>query len=65
MNTSTKCNCCVCEEVCLYKELYENAVSTILDSLIDDGKHGFWKLRDCSHVEVSIRCPHMVTRSHI
>lgn len=29
MNTSAKCNCCVCEKVCAYKQIYENSVQAI------------------------------------
>ena len=52
MNISAKCNCCVCEPVCKYKEIYKHGVENI-----------FWKLKDCPHIEVSIKCPHMVTGS--
>ena len=64
MNLSTKCNCCVCEPVCKYKEVYQNGVQSILDMTITaDREGGFWKLRDCPHIEVSIKCPHMVTQT--
>ena len=26
MNLSAKCNCCVCEPVCRWKEVYQNGV---------------------------------------
>ena len=62
MNISQKCNCCVCEPVCRWKEVYQNGVQSILDVIItSDREGGFWKLRDCPHIEVSIKCPHMVT----
>lgn len=63
MNISTKCNCCVCEPVCKFKEIYENGVKSILDTIITDQKGGFWVLKNCPHVEMSIRCPHMVTKT--
>ena len=28
----------------------------------EDVNDGFWKVKDCPHIEVSIRCPHMVTK---
>ena len=63
MNISQKCNCCVCEPVCRWKEVYQNGVQSILDVMITaDREGGFWKLRDCPHIEVSIKCPHMVTQ---
>lgn len=64
MNISQKCNCCVCEPVCKWKEVYQNGVQSILDVMITaDREGGFWKLRDCPHIEVSIKCPHMVTQT--
>ncbi len=66
MNLSAKCNCCVCESVCKYKDVYEKGVESILNAEItnkrEDGAVGFWKVRDCPHIEVSIKCPHMVAR---
>lgn len=64
MNISQKCQCCVCEPVCRWKEVYQNGVQSILDMTITaDREGGFWKLRDCPHIEVSIKCPHMVTQT--
>lgn len=61
MNLSAKCNCCVCEGVCKYKSVYQNGVETILNTIIDNLDGGFYKLKDFPHIEVSIKCPHMVT----
>lgn len=64
MNISQKCNCCVCEPVCKWKEVYQNGVQSILNTMITaDREGGFWNLRDCPHIEVSIKCPHMVTQT--
>lgn len=63
MNTSTKCNCCVSEKVCKYKSLYEQGVKAIYDTIIPSDGDGFWTLKDCPHIEVSIKCPHMVAQS--
>lgn len=63
MNISTKCNCCVSEKVCKYKSLYEQGVKAILETVIPSDGDGFWKLKECPHIEVSIKCPHMVTKS--
>lgn len=27
----------------------------------ENDNDGFWKVKDCPHIEVSIKCPHMVT----
>lgn len=62
MNLSAKCNCCVCEPVCKYKEVYQNGIEAILNATVSD-KAGFWKVRDCPHIKVSIKCPHMITQS--
>ena len=41
-----KCNDCVCDQVCRYKEVYQNGVQSILDVIITaDREGGFWKLR--------------------
>ena len=64
MNLSAKCNCCVCEPVCRWKEVYQDGVQSILNTIITaDGQGAFWKLQDCPHIEVSIRCPHMIKKN--
>lgn len=67
MNLSAKCNCCVCEPVCKYREVYQNGIEAILNATVsnerEDGNIGFWKVKDCPHIEVSIKCPHMITKS--
>ena len=67
MNLSAKCSCCVCEPVCKYKEVYQNGIEAILNALIpnkrEDGKIGVWKVKDCPHIEVSIKCPYMIANS--
>lgn len=64
MNLSQKCNCCVCESVCKFKDVYQEGVESILNTTINAGEgNRFYRLRDCPHIEVSIKCPHMVTRS--
>lgn len=66
MNLSAKCNCCVCEPVCKHKEVYQNGVQSILNTIITADEQGsFWKLQDCPHIEASIRCPHIIPKSEI
>ena len=66
MNISQKCNCCVCEPVCRWKEVYQNGVNAILETTIPAMQNNsFWQLKDCPHIEVSIKCPHMVTRTMV
>lgn len=67
MNLSAKCNCCVCEPVCKYKNLYERGIEEILNATIttEESKNGtfsFWRVKDCPHIEVTIKCPHMITK---
>lgn len=66
MNLSAKCNCCACEPVCRYKEVYNNGIKAILNAIIsdkeEDGEFRFWTVKDCPHIEVSIKCPHMVRK---
>ena len=65
MNLSAKCNCCVCEPVCKYKDIYAEGVKAILNATIslgeENGKYSFWEVKNCPHIEVSIKCTHMVT----
>ena len=68
MNLSAKCNCCVCEPVCKYKEVYRKGVDAILNATIhidesENGTASFWHVKDCPHIEVSIKCPHMITKA--
>lgn len=67
MNLSAKCNCCVCEPVCKYKDVYEKGVEAILNATISTGESAngtfsFCKVKDSPHIEVSIKCPHMITK---
>ena len=67
MNLAAKCNCCVCEPVCKYKEVYQKGIEAILYATIplekgESDESRFWFVKDCPHIEVSIKCPHMVTR---
>jgi hypothetical protein len=70
MNLSAKCNCCVCEPVCKFKEVYQIGVESILNATIktgesENGAFSFWKVKDCPHIEVSIKCPHMITKGEV
>lgn len=63
MNLIAKCNCCVCEAVCKYKYIYQNGIESILNTSIYKEDGSFFKLKDCPHIEVSIKCPHMIVAS--
>ena len=67
MNLSAKCNCCVCEPVCKYKEVYQNGIEAILNATvpnkIEDGNVVPWTVRECPHIEVNIKCPQMITNN--
>ena len=67
MNASAKCNCCVCEPVCKYKDVYQNGIEAIMNAIIHTGEtenngFTFWYVKDCPHIEVSIKCPHMIAK---
>lgn len=66
MNLGSNCECCVCEPVCKYKEVYQNGIEAILNTIVPNKREnvndGFWKVKDCPHIEVSIKCPHMVKK---
>ena len=67
MNLSAKCNCCVCEPVCKFKIVYEKGIEAILNATIpleknESHEFSFWRVKDCPHIEVSIKCPHMITK---
>lgn len=68
MITSEKCNCCVHEPICLFKEHYLTACTVIstltYDVRQEDGRYGIGVLKD-SGINVSIRCPHMLTKSQV
>ena len=67
MNLSAKCSCCVCEPVCKYKEVYQNGIEAILNATVpnkrEEGNVVPWTVKDCSHIEVSIKRLHMITNS--
>ena len=67
MNLLSKCSCCVCEPVCKYREVYQNGIEAILNATvpntIENGNVAPWTVEDCPHIEVSIKCPHMITES--
>lgn len=69
MNISAKCNCCVRELICKYsKELYQKGVESIFNTTIHnydiEGHKGSSQLlKECSHIEVSIECPRMITHT--
>lgn len=68
MNISQKCNCCMAEDICKFKEIYKAGVEAVLDATIQTGQcidnrgNSYWRLRECPHIEVSIRCPHMISK---
>ena len=65
MSLSAKCNCCVCEPVCKYKDIYQRGIEAILNATVQSGgdNGSFWIVKNCPHIEVSIKCPHMITKS--
>lgn len=63
---SEKCNCCIHDKICSFKNEYISACEAIKNCSYGTGYvsgqgQGFMYLRD-SNVSVSIKCPHMMTR---
>lgn len=70
MNLIAKCNCCMCEPVCKFKSVYEKGIKAILDATIsleksESDAFRFWRVKDCPHIEVSIKCPHMIVKGNV
>ena len=69
MNTAAKCECCVCEPVCKYKDTYLAGIEAIMGAQIQLGEaengFTFWEVKNCPHIEVSIKCPHMVAKAQV
>lgn len=64
----SKCENCACSPVCKFKELYVKGVETVEKASIPTGKtengYGMWMVKDCPHIEVSIKCPHIITNAY-
>ena len=69
MNNAAKCECCVCEPVCKYKDTYLAGIEAITGVQIQLGEaengFTFWEVKNCPHIEVSIKCPHMVAKTRV
>ena len=63
MNISTKCNCCVKEDVCKHKDEYNAAVSEILNASWCTGGNRIVSLAGNKLVSVSIKCDKMLPQS--
>lgn len=67
MNTVQECSCCLAEDICKYKEIYQAGVDNVLRAVIPTGRsiddlgNSFYVLKDCPHIEVSIKCPHVIS----
>lgn len=64
----SKCENCACSPVCKFKELYAKGVETVEKASIPTGKtengYGMWMVKDCPHIEVSIKCPHIISNAY-
>jgi len=63
MNISTKCNCCIKEDVCKYKNDYEAAKKAILDTTWETSRGGIATLKGSQIISVSIKCDKMLPQS--
>lgn len=62
MITTDKCNCCVHDQVCGFKEEYQAACASINMSAYQTRKGTFALMKD-SNINVNIHCPHIMTRT--
>lgn len=66
MIISEKCNCCIHEPVCGFKDEYLAARDAIKNAVYLTGKNkDFVKHMNDSSVSVSIKCPHIMSRSNV
>lgn len=63
MVIAQKCNCCMAEKICKYKEVYEKAVLQIRDSYLSDFGGAQVRTRESAFLDVSIKCPYMILPS--
>lgn len=63
MNLIAKCNCCVHEKVCKFHFAYQSATAAVLNATFSTSDGYIYTLKDCPYIEVSIKCPNMVTAS--
>lgn len=61
MNLIAKCNCCVHENVCKFKSAYQDATNAVLNTTFNTSDGYIHTVKNCPYIEVSIKCPHMVT----
>ena len=65
MITSAKCNCCIHDKVCAFKEEYLAACNAIKEASYSKttGTTVEHIMMKNSIVDISIRCPHIITQS--
>ena len=64
-----KCNCCIHEPICSFKQEYLNACEAVKNTTYnlgtnENGCSSFKYMKD-SRVSVSIRCPYIMTQSAV
>lgn len=67
MIISEKCNCCIHESICSFKEEYLAACAAIKDASYSKTVGttvGYMRIKD-SAINVSIRCPHIIPQSSL
>lgn len=63
MNTYQKCNCCIHEPICGNKFAYQYGVKAILEAAFLAGERSVARVKDATHIEVSIKCPHYAPKN--
>jgi len=64
MIISQKCNCCVHDKICSFKEEYLQVCETIKNSSYrTEDRHDFMYIKD-SKIDVNIKCPYMMPQTN-
>jgi hypothetical protein len=64
MIVSQKCNCCLHDGICSYKQQYINACKAVGEVTYTTDGESFKNLKN-SEISVSINCPHMMTKVNV
>ena len=61
----TKCNCCLHDSVCRYKDLYNRTADQLYKLHVDGVSGGIFNLKDADYISVNIRCTNFKGQSSL
>ena len=61
----TKCNCCLHDSVCRYKDLYNRTAEQLYKLHVDSVSGGVFNLKDADYISVNIRCTNFKGQSSL